>query len=124
MARSRTARRAISWQARLPTAEDARLLARRRQPRLVFDFIDGAAGTDDGLARNEAALRALRLMPRVLVDIQGGSTDLATQQGVVKRPLGDQRTAPDVDQHPVGTECAQLVDRRCTKCIGSNEEGR
>ena len=60
--------------AKLPTAEDARLLARRRQPRLIFDFIDGGAGTEDGLARNEAALRALCLMPRVLVDIQGGST--------------------------------------------------
>ena len=39
--------------AKLPTAEDARLLARRRQPRLIFDFIDGGAGTEDGLARNE-----------------------------------------------------------------------
>lgn len=53
----------------MPSAEDARELARRRMPRLIFDFIDGAAGTEGGLALNQAALAALRLMPRVLVDV-------------------------------------------------------
>jgi (S)-mandelate dehydrogenase len=55
----------------LPGAADARALARRRLPRLIFDFIDGAAGEETALWRNEADLRALRLMPRVLVDVVG-----------------------------------------------------
>jgi (S)-mandelate dehydrogenase len=62
--------------ATLPTAADARLLARRRLPRLVFDFIDGGAGFESGLELNQAELLALRLMPRVLVDIEG--SDLST----------------------------------------------
>jgi L-lactate dehydrogenase (cytochrome) len=53
----------------MPTAEDARALARRRLPRLIFDFIDGGAGQEAGLALNQSMLAALRLMPRVLVDV-------------------------------------------------------
>jgi isopentenyl diphosphate isomerase/L-lactate dehydrogenase-like FMN-dependent dehydrogenase len=52
----------------MPTAADARALARRRLPRLIFDFIDGGAGSEATLARNRAGLAALRLMPRVLAD--------------------------------------------------------
>ena len=68
----------------LPTASDARLLAKRRQPRLIFDFIDGAAGTEAALWRNTADLRALRLLPRVLADV--ATIDCATQ--VFGRPMG------------------------------------
>lgn len=42
--------------------------ARRRLPRLIFDFIDGAAGEESGLKRNEGAFADVQLMPRVLVD--------------------------------------------------------
>ena len=48
---------------------DARRLARRRLPWMVFDYIDGAAGEGVGEAANLAALRAIRLQPRVLVDV-------------------------------------------------------
>jgi L-lactate dehydrogenase (cytochrome) len=68
----------------LATASDARLLARRRQPRLIFDFIDGAAGTEAALWRNTADLRALRLLPRVLADV--ATIDCATQ--FFGRPMG------------------------------------
>jgi len=54
----------------LPLAEDARLLARRRLPRLVFDFIDGAAGWETSAALNQSDLRRLRLTPRGLVDVE------------------------------------------------------
>jgi isopentenyl diphosphate isomerase/L-lactate dehydrogenase-like FMN-dependent dehydrogenase len=40
--------------------------ARRRLPRFVFDFIDGAAHGEVGLALNRAAFDAVRLLPRVL----------------------------------------------------------
>jgi L-lactate dehydrogenase (cytochrome)/(S)-mandelate dehydrogenase len=43
-----------------------RLLARRRLPRLVFDFIDGGAEDERALRRNEEALGQTRLLPRPL----------------------------------------------------------
>ena len=69
---------------KLPGAADARALARRRLPRLIFDFIDGAAGEETALWRNAADLRALRLMPRVLADVS--RIDCATT--LFGRPMG------------------------------------
>ena len=53
-------------QARIHTSDEARALARRRLPRLMFDYIDGAAGKEHAAARNLDALDARQLMPRVL----------------------------------------------------------
>ena len=53
-------------QAPIHTSDEARALARRRLPRLVFDYIDGAAGKEHAAARNLEALDARQLMPRVL----------------------------------------------------------
>jgi (S)-mandelate dehydrogenase len=44
---------------------DLRLAARARLPRVVFDFIDGGAGDETALRRNESAFQDLRLLPRV-----------------------------------------------------------
>jgi isopentenyl diphosphate isomerase/L-lactate dehydrogenase-like FMN-dependent dehydrogenase len=52
----------------LPSAQDAYELARRRLPRLIFDFIDGAAGQGLASGRNRSAFGDIGLMPRVLVD--------------------------------------------------------
>jgi len=51
------------------TVADLRVAARRRLPRMVFDFVDG--GAEDELTRddNEAAFRRLTFRPRVLVDV-------------------------------------------------------
>jgi len=48
---------------------DLRAAARRRLPRMVFDFVDG--GAEDEITRddNEAAFRRLKFRPRVLVDV-------------------------------------------------------
>lgn len=61
----------------LPSAEDAYELARRRLPRLIFDFIDGAAGQGLGSSRNRSAFRDIGLMPRVLADL--GEPSLHTE---------------------------------------------
>lgn len=42
-----------------------RLRAKARLPRVVFDFIDGGAGNESTLRRNESAFEDLRLVPRV-----------------------------------------------------------
>ncbi|MEM8538544.1 MAG: alpha-hydroxy acid oxidase [Pseudomonadota bacterium] len=59
--------------ARIHSSEDARKLARRRLPWMVFDYIDGAAGAEVGAARNRAALDALELRPRILRDVSDRS---------------------------------------------------
>ncbi len=43
-----------------------RLLARRRLPRMVFDMVDGAAGDEITMRRNEAALAAIEFAPKLL----------------------------------------------------------
>lgn len=50
--------------------EDARRAARRRLPRMLFDFIDGAAGEERAARRNREALDRIELLPRVLVNVE------------------------------------------------------
>ncbi len=55
--------------AHIHSAQDARRLAKRRLPWMIFDYIDGAAGAETGAARNRAALDAITLRPRILQDV-------------------------------------------------------
>ena len=43
-----------------------RALARKRLPRMVFDMVDGAAGDEITMRRNEAALAAIELAPKLV----------------------------------------------------------
>lgn len=56
--------------------------ARRRLPKVVFDYLDGGAEDETTLAANRSALDALRFRPRVLA---GGRIDTATT--VLDTPL-------------------------------------
>src|SRR3954449_8011784 len=49
--------------------EDLRALARRRAPRIAFDYVDGGAESECGIARNCRAFDALTLVPNYLVDV-------------------------------------------------------
>jgi (S)-mandelate dehydrogenase len=49
---------------------DFRTLARRRIPRFAFDYLDGGAGDEIGVRRNTEAFDALKLMPRMLVNVE------------------------------------------------------
>lgn len=65
--------------------DDARRLAHRRLPRIIFDFIDGAAGRETAAGLNQSALSAIRLAPRVLGDVAGndlGRTILGLPMGL------------------------------------------
>jgi L-lactate dehydrogenase (cytochrome) len=48
---------------------DLRALARRRVPRTVFDFVDGAAWDEVTSSRNQLDFGRLAIRPRVLVDV-------------------------------------------------------
>ena len=56
---------------------DLRRLAKRRLPRMVFDFIEGGCDDEDGLIENETAFGAYRLLPRYGVDVS--KRNMATQ---------------------------------------------
>ena len=49
--------------------EQYRQLAKRRLPRLVFDYIDGGAEDESTLAHNRSAIEGIRLVPKCLVDV-------------------------------------------------------
>jgi (S)-mandelate dehydrogenase len=49
--------------------EDLRRMARRRLPRIAFDYIEGGVDDEHCLARNEAAFARHPLLPRYLVDV-------------------------------------------------------
>jgi isopentenyl diphosphate isomerase/L-lactate dehydrogenase-like FMN-dependent dehydrogenase len=48
---------------------DLRTAARKRLPRMVFDFIDGGATDETTLRANRADLEAIKLRPRMAVDV-------------------------------------------------------
>lgn len=67
---------------------DLRHLAMKRLPRMAFDFIEGGCDDEDGLAENEFAFAAYRLMPRYLVDVS--QVDMTAQLAgqAFSMPLG------------------------------------
>ncbi|MEE4187351.1 MAG: alpha-hydroxy acid oxidase [Roseobacter sp.] len=68
--------------------DDARRLARRRLPWMVFDYIDGAAGEGVAQARNLAALRDIELQPRVLVNVAKRDLGVQVFEHAGKVPFG------------------------------------
>jgi (S)-mandelate dehydrogenase len=49
--------------------EDLHRIAKRKLPKIIFDFIEGGLEDERGLARNRAAFHKHRLLPRYLVDV-------------------------------------------------------
>jgi len=70
------------------SAEDARRIAKRWLPWMVFDYIDGAAGRETGAARNRAALDALTLRPRILRDVSSRNLAVSLFGAQAARPFG------------------------------------
>ncbi len=70
------------------SAADARRLARRRLPWMVFDYIDGAAGAETGVSRNRAALDGMALRPRILRDVSQRSLAVRLFGATAERPFG------------------------------------
>jgi (S)-mandelate dehydrogenase len=56
--------RAMALHRRFPTIGHMRAYARRHVPHFVFEYMDGGAGADVGIAHNWAALDAVELVPR------------------------------------------------------------
>jgi L-lactate dehydrogenase (cytochrome) len=62
--------------AKVASVPDLRRLARRRAPRAVFDYTDGAAGDEIGLLRSRQAYARVEFQPTVLEDVS--AVDVST----------------------------------------------
>jgi L-lactate dehydrogenase (cytochrome) len=60
--------------AKAASIPDLRLVARRRAPRAVFDYTDGAAAEEIALRRSRASYASVEFQPRVLQDVSGVDT--------------------------------------------------
>jgi L-lactate dehydrogenase (cytochrome)/(S)-mandelate dehydrogenase len=76
---------------RCASVEDLRAAARAALPRLAFDYLDGGAGDEAAMRRNRAALDAVALTPRALVDVAARDTSIELFGRRYAAPVG---TAP------------------------------
>lgn len=63
--------------AAVPSLADMRLRAKRKLPKMIFDFVDGGAGDEVTLRANEADLARVALTPKTLVDVTARDTTAA-----------------------------------------------
>lgn len=85
------------------SVDEVRRRARRRLPRMVYDFVEGGALDERTMRRNLAAYEAVSLQQRILVDVAGTST--------ATRVLGQEFATPIVVS-PMGmlTVCHPSAD--------------
>ena len=70
------------------TIEDLRSIAKRRTPKVAFDYADGAAETEVSLARARQAFRDIEFHPRVLRDVSNIDTSVEVLGGRSEFPFG------------------------------------
>ena len=66
---------------------DLRRVARRRIPRPVFDYVDGAADEELAVAGNAQAFRSWRFLPRVLAGVESVDTSAPVLGAPLPVPL-------------------------------------
>ncbi len=110
---------------KLFSTEDARRLAKRRLPRLVFDFVEGAAGREVGSQRNEARFDDLCLQPRVMENVASRNLSAALWGQKFDLPIGIapmgmcNLICPNADRILAKT-AAQLNLPVCVSCAASS----
>jgi L-lactate dehydrogenase (cytochrome) len=99
--------------ARAASVADLREIARRRLPRGVFDYIDGAAEDEHTMQRNRAAFERLEFRPRILADV--GEVDTRTTllgreipMPLVLAPVGFTRIAHSQGELAVARAAARI----------------
>jgi L-lactate dehydrogenase (cytochrome) len=66
---------------------DLRRAAKRRIPRPVFDYVDGAADEEISVAANVAAFRSWRFLPRVLAGVESADTSAPVLDSTLPAPM-------------------------------------
>ncbi|MEO7575414.1 MAG: alpha-hydroxy acid oxidase [Ilumatobacteraceae bacterium] len=88
--------------AKCANIDDLRLLAKRRLPGGVFDYIDGAAEDELAKANNSGAFASVELRPRVLVDVSEIDTSTTIMGQSVPFPVALSPTGFTRIVHPQG----------------------
>ena len=73
---------------RFPTAQDLRARARRRMPNFAFEYVDGGAGADTGIARNWGAFDSIEMVPRYGNVVAPPPTDVELFGRPYSAPIG------------------------------------
>jgi L-lactate dehydrogenase (cytochrome) len=81
---------------------DLRRAARRRIPRPVFDYVDGAADTELSAAGNVRAFERWRFQPRVLADVAAADTSTSLLGAALSMPVVLGPTGYTRMMHPDG----------------------
>jgi L-lactate dehydrogenase (cytochrome) len=81
---------------------DLRRAAKRRIPRPVFDYVDGAADEELSAAGNVAAFRTWRFQPRILADVAAVDTSAPLFGSTLPVPLALAPTGYTRMMHPHG----------------------
>ena len=72
----------------LHTIDDLREAARRRIPKLAFDYLDGGAGNEANLRRNRKGFEAVTLRPEYLRDVSDRSRKVTLFGHTYDAPIG------------------------------------
>ncbi len=83
-----TNRDSVRQKPRIFLTEDAKRLAKKRLPRMIFDFVEGAAGREVGAGRNETRFDDITLQPRAMADVSKRSLITRFLGGEYGLPLG------------------------------------
>ncbi|MCR9212354.1 MAG: alpha-hydroxy-acid oxidizing protein [Proteobacteria bacterium] len=70
------------------SSSDARRIAKKRLPWMVFDYIDGAAGDEIGEALSREAIQQIRLQPRILNNVEHRDLSVEVFGVRAKLPFG------------------------------------
>ncbi|NKB20592.1 MAG: alpha-hydroxy-acid oxidizing protein [Alphaproteobacteria bacterium] len=73
---------------RFPTAQDLRAHARKRLPNFAFEYVDGGAGADTGIARNWSAFDSIEMVPRYGRVVSPPPTDVELFGKPYSAPVG------------------------------------
>lgn len=95
--------------ARCASVADVRGLARRRVPRPVFDYVDGAAMSETSLSRARGAFARVEFTPRVLRDVSTVDTSVKILGQVSALPLVLAPTGFTRMMHHVGESAVARV---------------
>src|SRR6476661_7653301 len=94
--------------------EDLRILAKRRVPRMFYDYADSGAWTEGTYRANEADFRKILLRQRVAVNMEGRSTRTTMVGQEVAMPVALAPTGLTGMQHADG----EMLAARAAKAFG------
>ncbi|MCL1601689.1 MAG: alpha-hydroxy-acid oxidizing protein [Actinomycetia bacterium] len=97
---------------RAASISDLRRRARRRTPRAVFDYVDGAADDEISLARSRSTFRDLEFQPHVLRDVSHADTATTILGRDVAYPFGFAPTGYTRMMHHEGESAVARVAER------------